>query len=266
VGVLLHEAWHLATHLDGRFWVTLYTLLCKPGVLTVEYFAEHRARFLPPVRLYLVLSLLFFAFNVVAPPGVERAQAPVGAAAPPAPGRDATDAGELSAFRALYDHRCERVHSRWPWFEARAKHACERNATENGAPMRQAFYHNMPKVMFVFVPLSALFMRLLYWRPRRYYVEHLVFFLHNHAALFLVMLLCSLVSGLAALGGAHAVRGWLDTASTLYLIGYVYLATRRYYQQGRIATLAKLALVASVYSIGISLTATATLLLGAVMD
>ena len=30
------------------------------------------------------------------------------------------------------------------------------------------------------LPLMALFMKLLYWRPRRYYLEHLLLLLHNH--------------------------------------------------------------------------------------
>ena len=41
--------------------------------------------------------------------------------------------------------------------------------------------------MFVFLPLLALVMKLLYWRPRRYYVEHLLFLVHNHAFVFLAM-------------------------------------------------------------------------------
>src|ERR1700684_52380 len=67
VSALFEDAWHVATHVDGRFWQTLYILLFKPGKLTKEYFAERRARYLPPVRLYLVLSVLFFAFGLATP-------------------------------------------------------------------------------------------------------------------------------------------------------------------------------------------------------
>ena len=45
---------------------------------------------------------------------------------------------------------------------------------------------NIPKAMFVFLPLLALCMKLIYWRPRRYYVEHLLFMVHNHTFVFLV--------------------------------------------------------------------------------
>src|ERR1700727_3234594 len=44
VAALFEDAWHVATHVDGRFWQTLYILLFKPGKLTKEYFAERRAR------------------------------------------------------------------------------------------------------------------------------------------------------------------------------------------------------------------------------
>ena len=50
----------MITHVDGRFWSTLWLLLVRPGQLTLEYFAERRARFVPPVRLYLVISIVFF--------------------------------------------------------------------------------------------------------------------------------------------------------------------------------------------------------------
>ncbi len=60
ISALFHDAWHIATHVDSRFWQTLYILLLKPGKLTKEYFAEKRARYLPPVRVYLVLERAVF--------------------------------------------------------------------------------------------------------------------------------------------------------------------------------------------------------------
>ena len=53
-------------------------------------------------------------------------------------------------------------------------------------------------MMFLLVPMMALVMLILYWRPRRYYVEHLVFFMHNHAAIFLLLLIQALLSWIAA--------------------------------------------------------------------
>src|SRR5215469_6728606 len=63
----LHTLWHFIavttedlTHTDSRLWRTLGALLCRPGYLTREFLAGRRARYLPPVRLYLVISVVFF--------------------------------------------------------------------------------------------------------------------------------------------------------------------------------------------------------------
>ncbi|MHB8476920.1 MAG: DUF3667 domain-containing protein [Steroidobacteraceae bacterium] len=57
---LIHEALEGITHSDSRLWRTLYLLWFKPGKLTQEFVAGRRAAYLPPFRLYLVLSIIFF--------------------------------------------------------------------------------------------------------------------------------------------------------------------------------------------------------------
>ena len=54
------EAFESITHADSRLWRTLGYLLVKPGRLTREFFEGRRVRYLPPFRLYLVISLAFF--------------------------------------------------------------------------------------------------------------------------------------------------------------------------------------------------------------
>src|ERR1700733_1643208 len=63
----VHSLWHFSqvatedlTHADSRLWRTLSALLFKPGYLTQQFLAGRRARYLPPLRLYLVLSVVFF--------------------------------------------------------------------------------------------------------------------------------------------------------------------------------------------------------------
>jgi len=47
------------THLDSRFWVTLRLLLFKPGVLTREFIAGRRRRYIGPVKLLLAAIFVF---------------------------------------------------------------------------------------------------------------------------------------------------------------------------------------------------------------
>ncbi len=57
---LLQEAFGELLELDSRIWQTLIPLAVRPGQLTRDYLRGRRARFMPPFRTYLVLSLLFF--------------------------------------------------------------------------------------------------------------------------------------------------------------------------------------------------------------
>ena len=45
---------------DNRIFRTLRPLLLRPGVLTTEYLEGRRARYVPPFRLYLIISVLHF--------------------------------------------------------------------------------------------------------------------------------------------------------------------------------------------------------------
>jgi hypothetical protein len=310
VGALLHDAWHVLTHVDGRFWRTMAWLLLRPGYLTREYFAERRARYLPPVRVYLVLSVLFFAFvscsaNQKLDRGVAAlkddpataaefaqvkreiaARADAAAAKDPASAErlraaerrvDAALAAPPAAASAAQAHNavpgisfdvkeCDKAQVAWQWLSEPVQRACRRAAEDGGKSVLHAFGANIPKMMFVFLPLMALVMVLLYWWPRRYYVEHLVFFLHTHAAIFLLMILNYLQQGLfESLPALHWIGGWLTFAGVLYAPWYVYRAMRNYYGQGRWLTLAKLTAVGFAYVVFLGVTLAATLAVSALL-
>lgn len=57
---LLQEAFGDLLELDSRVWRTLIPLAIRPGKLTRDYLEGRRARFMPPFRTYLVLSIFFF--------------------------------------------------------------------------------------------------------------------------------------------------------------------------------------------------------------
>ncbi len=60
VARLAGEAAEVLTHADSRLWRTLAALLFRPGYLTRQFLDGRRATYLPPFRLYLVLSVGFF--------------------------------------------------------------------------------------------------------------------------------------------------------------------------------------------------------------
>jgi len=57
---LLRDAFGDLLELDSRLWRTLLPLIARPGKLTRDYLEGRRARYMPPFRMYLVLSIVFF--------------------------------------------------------------------------------------------------------------------------------------------------------------------------------------------------------------
>jgi len=262
----VHSLWHFltvamedVTHADSRLWRTLWALLFKPGFLTHEFLAGRRVRYLPPVRLYLVLSVVFFLWfsathqklqvvQLDAPSSVARAAAPV-------PGRREfgplaqAEPGESPQQRA--DRQCPRSNYEGPgqeWIAPRVQRACRIIVLDNGHSMTEAFLHNVPRAMFLFLPLLAAAMMLMYRWPRHYYVEHLLLFVHNHAFAFLLLLLASLASALLPIAAP-----WVRFAICLYIPWYVYRSMRAVYGQGRWLTLAKLGVLSFFYLVSGSL-------------
>jgi hypothetical protein len=57
---LVGDAFGDLFELDSRLWRTLIPLFARPGLLTKDYLEGRRARYMPPFRTYLVLSIVFF--------------------------------------------------------------------------------------------------------------------------------------------------------------------------------------------------------------
>jgi Protein of unknown function (DUF3667) len=283
ISALFHDAWHLLSHVDGRLWQSLYLLLLRPGRLTQEYFAERRVRYLPPVRLYLVMSVLIFAFVFVLSPdsddrssglpsdGKTSAAQSAQGSETGAAGDQAEKIGKTDLLRkkrggfTLDTSDCAKSYSSLKWLDKPLRRACMRQVSTGGQAVTSAFLRNIPKMMFVFVPMIALVMLILYWRPPRYYVEHLVFFLHIHAAVFLILLLEALVGWMVASLGWRTFGEWVILFTTLYSVWYVYRAMRVYYAQGRWLTLGKFIFVGFAYTVGLGATLVVTGLVSALI-
>jgi hypothetical protein len=256
----LHSLWHFThvaledlTHADSRLWRTLAALLFQPGFLTGEFLAGRRARYLPPVRLYLVLSVAFFLFASLTHDSMRVVQIREHEHGPPtasvSPLDNPTDdslrarPGESPGERA--QRLCNNAAYQGPFrqFVVTTMHqVCVRSVMDKGRSMSEAMLHSLPRAMFVFLPLLAAAMMLMYWRPRHYYVEHLLLFVHNHAFVFLLLLLAGIASTLLP-----SLSSWLDLAVTLYIAWYVFRSMRLVYGQGRWLTLGKFALLSFFY-------------------
>lgn len=91
-----------------------------------------------------------------------------------------------------------------------------------------------------------------------------MFFLHTHAAMFLILLLLRpldwAVNALPALKGAG---GLLNLGAGLFAAWYIFRAMRVFYGQRRWITFAKFIVVGAMYTIFLTITLVATLVISA---
>lgn len=259
---------------------TLGALFFRPGHLTREYVQGRIARYLPPFRLYLVSSLVFFvALGFVADPREIAMQEDGQTQADSIRAVRTADSVLLAHARAAGEDTAalaRRVHQRATGNGGRIqlgpapdnvpellKPASQRaKAIEerlNAMPRREALRtllealeENAPIGVFVMMPLFALILKLLYVRKKRFYVEHFVFALHVHAFVFLV--------GTVLLLSRNEE---LQAALTVWFLAYLFLALKRVYGQGIVGTFFKFAALGLSYMGLLTIGVLATLFMAA---
>jgi hypothetical protein len=316
---------------DSRVWRTLVPLAFRPGLLTQEFLRGRRARYTPPFRMYLVLSLVFFVLASLSDPGGDvalqiddeganiqlRDGGAEGAAASASGGEGAgaepaaVDAAETAATGAVEpgapreldpseQRLIEQIVRRLPEteraalrkeletrmaqatpaeraatakvladpcgedtlkvdagpvlkrYEPRLREACRKIVADQQS-FGRALFENVPKMMFIFLPLIAAVMAVLYLRSGRYYVEHLLFVVHFHAFFFLAGIVVILLDRFAEMlsgGVAEAVtvaQGFLGAALMFYVPWYLLRAMRRVYEQSWWKTIPKFVLLGLAY-------------------
>jgi hypothetical protein len=98
----------------------------------------------------------------------------------------------------------------------------------------------------------ALALKVLYPLSKRYYVEHLLFVVHYHAFVFLILSLQVVFSRLGTLLGVfEPVIDVIVFAVSFYVPVYLYKAQRRVYGQGRFFTILKFLMLTIAYFTGL---------------
>ncbi len=240
---------------------TLATLLRRPGRLTTEYVRGRVMRYIPPMRLYLGVSVLYFLLYAVVPRPyeqiVQERRTPSAAAGIQLSAGPTTGPQRGAAYAPVRLKLGDAAIPAW-LRPAAARLGAQMKRLKAMDPQKasQLITSGMagaaPKVMFVMLPIFALLLKLLYVRRQRLYVEHFVFALHVHALAFLVFMpLLFLHSGWKMLGyGGIAL--------------YVLLALRAVYGQGWGRTVLKFALLGASYlvviGVGVAVALVATVM------
>jgi len=201
---LVHEIWHELLHVDGKLLPSVRMLLTSPGALTLEHYAGRRARYISPMRLYLVSSILFFAIAAITPD----VNFHVTAGAAPKSGWNIglTNTQRSSDPKLLREHGFD---SQEQFQEA----------------VRDKVMAWMPRLMFLLVPLFAALVGLVERSLRWNYPRHLHFALHFHATWFLLLIISRVIRVITFQKFGLVISAIFTVAIVVYFV----LALRRTY-------------------------------------
>jgi len=111
--------------------------------------------------------------------------------------------------------------------------------------------HNIPKMMFLLLPLFALILRVTFWKNRKYYVEHLIYSFHLHCFLFLFIAILMLLHMVIPI--PKAINDIIDLGAYIYVIWYIYKSLRVVYHRSRFRTITKMIGMSFMYFFACSL-------------
>jgi hypothetical protein len=276
---LVNESFEDILSWDSRAAKTLFAILFRPGYLTREYFAGRRARYVPPLRLYLITSILFFSFlslqNFIDPPTVNEKGIVIGdTRVEPEHNRDPDDASKTDAndiaeatdpegtqddleelqvevdsvnFSFLTPDQNQSLRNR---LKAQIEKAY-RLGKEDPAELLDALIDAAPPVLFLLVPVFALLLKFSYLMSGRYYTEHLVLAVHNHCFLFIILMVDFFVIGFEDV--LPIVEDWGRTLIRVWVPLYMYLSLLRAYRQGYFVTFLKFSVLGISYVVLLAL-------------
>ncbi len=238
---------------DSGVWRTITPLLFRPGFLTAEFLSGRKARYLPPLRLYLVISFFMFLFiSMGSTEGVvtfdqnlteaEKKEAIAKMEAHLEAG-DMTEE-QMSAIRKHTLNDLDKgivaeldavgpdgnissivgTEARFDFWDEGEKPAwatdLEKRMTINVRTIEQDpdlfvenFVERLPYMMFLLLPLFAILVRVCYLFSPFHYLQHLVFSLHYHCAVFLLLSAGMILNTITELSTGI----WIILWSLLYL-------------------------------------------------
>lgn len=203
-GLVVHFAAHYF-HYDSKFFQTIKTLILKPGALTLAYWNNQRARFIPPISLYIFVSSLYFicAFFFMHANFQKIEQGTVKHQSDGIITKSAINISTTKTDTAANSTTTTIKAGDIP------------NINEHKFELVEKTYHHAPKVYFFMVPFLAVVLLLLFKsRKELLFVDHAVFSLHIHTLWFILFLAESVVSGLL---------GWSWTVWIFYIPSIIYI-------------------------------------------
>ncbi len=247
-------------HLDSKIFITLKALIFSPGKLSIEYNNGKRVKYFTPLRLYILISFLFFfLLNLLTPKstenlknGVSKEKFSLNFSFNGVTTREISRLNEAQFDSLLTERKIERTSYNTFMFNQLYK-------ISNSS--RSEFIHSLIKnisyMMFLLMPGFALLIFLMYKRKMEYYTEGFIVSVHSHSFLFL------LFSIMLLLGLQKTIFFLLITIIVVPL--YNFFMLKKIFQQKILTTLLKTFLIGILYLLLLVLLFSTTVIISIVM-
>ncbi|PRZ24153.1 DUF3667 domain-containing protein [Flavobacterium granuli] len=246
------------THYENAFWKTIKNLLFKPSALTKEYLSGKRLSYLAPVRLYIFISFITFFLITVFPNKDSELLKIQETKAPTNTKQETKEEQELFNFGYASVKELDSIQKNAPeskklsdfnyWINKKIQTIREHNTNkEILEKFVESFLHNLPKVLFVFMPFFAFFLWLFHNKKRWYYFDHGIFTLHYFSFLLLLFLILFLtnkfLSSFEKSGLISFILGLFNFIGFSWMVYYFFPAHHRFYGETRFVSFLKSSLL-----------------------
>ncbi|WP_038031119.1 DUF3667 domain-containing protein [Thermonema rossianum] len=210
--------WDNLVSIDGKLLKTIVPLLFMPGRVSRDYIEGRRARYVDPVRLFLVSSFLLFLV-------VEYSIEPV-----IIKGNEISrQVTEGSNIQAMLQESTQQTS-----LEERVTLSLQEeipgDMVRKGIHVFRQFFEWLPKLLILFMPLYALCLKLFYLRHRNFYfTDHLIVSAYLHAVICFMYFVLFIAL-------RFTQNAWVFTGLWLLPASYHYLTLKTVYRQGWIRT------------------------------
>ncbi|PKP06774.1 MAG: hypothetical protein CVU10_04235 [Bacteroidetes bacterium HGW-Bacteroidetes-5] len=220
---------------DTRVFKTLKSLLFKPGDMALDYVAGRRARYMPPFRLYIFISFIFFLLlNISVTKSVNRDWDLLTV-------RERSDTVKdvrNSVISITKDSDSES--------DNKLKNFIEKIESNKGYYVTR-FLTILSWSMFLLMPLYAFFLWLLFRKNQRFFLGHFIFAINQHALLFIIFITLLSIN-LIFPHKSTFPESWLLLLFPIYIV----IGSRKLYSRKWISTILRLTTVQFMYMLVLS--------------
>ena len=229
---------------DTRFFITLKYLITKPGLLTTEYWLGRRTKYLPPLRLYLVMSLMYFFISSIINPGTDISLYK-------SDFQEKPFQFELDKSSPKYDPSPEIVAPFVDFLKENFNKGV-RVAEKKELTEQDLIWSSMPTAMFILMPFMAFCVYLLNKKKKQLYSYHLITVLHFHSFIFFIFTLEDIVPNFNP--AFFLYLPLIDIFIKLYSLYYIFFMFKNIYQDSWIWNSLKLTTLFVLYGITVVIT------------